>query len=482
MEANVLSNPGQISKPVLFRLASFWSDVSSPTKDSKNNADPLSQLFNYNWGRNQVMKVFQKLGFSRTHDFEAPLYEGWIFDPNQIRDDNWGTVAKSLMYQSSNMVEHIPFEVLVDMAANQISPKLRDFLEKYESLYTQICSFYLESPNTVKPVEHLLLMKEHLEDKATGADPFIRTVVQDAYNCVSEGTTRKRDLIALLRHFITDPLMEQLHESIPQETVLRRKKVLEARLKRHLSGSDNNWDKPFDASTPLLDGFVSLEPRALAESLTKIDHDLYRKLDVNSFQDKGQALQTLKRRENDLTCSVTECVDARLLNENQLFELAQHFCDMSNYLSMDAVRNGVRFAQSSSEIKRQLQNLVDLEQLRNMGKPGLYPLLRAATSVVRENNTELAKEYINLCVLYTIERSGSTGTWAEGSGNMTPTDTITVLELERGRSTRFSLSSTTVNAASPVWAKSREMEYCRASLEKSVGIDESLNPLMNVTH
>ncbi|KAJ5249538.1 hypothetical protein N7524_011854 [Penicillium chrysogenum] len=73
-------------------------------------------------------------------------------------------------------------------------------------------------------------MIKHLEDKVTSAEPSVLIVAQDAYNCASEEPTRKRDLIAPLRHFITDPSREQLHESIPYETVLRRKTMLEARL------------------------------------------------------------------------------------------------------------------------------------------------------------------------------------------------------------------------------------------------------------
>lgn len=82
-------------------------------------------------------------------------------------------------------------------------------------------------------------MIKHLEEVETGADPFILTVIRDAYEWMVSEPTRKRDLVAVLRHFITDPLREQLHESIPHETVLRRKKLLEARLKSYLSGSDN---------------------------------------------------------------------------------------------------------------------------------------------------------------------------------------------------------------------------------------------------
>lgn len=168
-------------------------------------------------------------------------------------------------------------------------------------------------------------MFKRLEEEEAGSDPFIRTVINDAYESVVNETTRQSDLIALLRHFITDPLSGQLHESVPRETMLRRKKVLALRLRRYLSGSGNKWDKPFDANTTLLDSFFSLGPEALAVSLTNIDHDLYRKLDIHSFKNGGQALQTLKNRENDLTWSVRECLETRLLSENQLFELAQVF-------------------------------------------------------------------------------------------------------------------------------------------------------------
>lgn len=155
-------------------------------------------------------------------------------------------------------------------------------------------------------------------------------MVQDAYTSVVNKTTKERDLIVPLRHFVTDPIKEQLNEAIPHKSLLRRKnvregqkKVLEARLKSYLLGSDNMWDKPFNANTAFLVALLVLEPGDLAERLTIIDHGLYRKLDVKAFQDKGEALKNLERRENDLRSSVTECLDARLLNEDRLFKLAK---------------------------------------------------------------------------------------------------------------------------------------------------------------
>lgn len=116
----------------------------------------LWQLFNYNWRQN----LFRTLGLRRTHDLEAPLYKGWTFDLNQIRDDNWGMVVNSLMYQSLNKIELIPFEEFVELAGGQISHTLRNFLEEYEFLFSQICSFYVERPNSVKPGGHLCLMND----------------------------------------------------------------------------------------------------------------------------------------------------------------------------------------------------------------------------------------------------------------------------------------------------------------------------------
>lgn len=98
--------------------------------------------------------------------------------------------------------------------------------------------------------------------------------------------------------------------------------MLKARFKRYLSSSDNKWDKTFDARTTFLDDFLALGPHWLAKRLTETDYNLYRELDVHSLQGR-QALQTLKQREKNLSRSVRECLDVRVLNEDRLFELAQ---------------------------------------------------------------------------------------------------------------------------------------------------------------
>ena len=135
---------------------------------------------------------------------------------------------------------------------------------------------------------------------------------------------------------------------------------------------------------------------------------------------------------------------------------------MSNYLSLNAVQKGVKFAQSSSpEINRRLQNLVDVGQQLNIDKPALYPLFHAAISADLRKNKQLAEKYIDLCVRYTIELSGLTGTRSERSKSMKPIDTMTV----RGQSSQFSLGSTLVDTAS---LESLKMEYGPASPDKSV--------------
>lgn len=122
---------------------------------------------------------------------------------------------------------------------------------------------------------------------------------------------------------------------------------------------------------------------------------------------------------------------------------------------MEAVRNGVIFAQPSPEIKQQLQDLVNLEQQLNLAKPGLYPLSRGAMRPDLSKNPQLAEKYIDLCVCYTIERSGLVGTWGERSKSMMFTDTMIVGKND----SQFSLGSTLVNTAS------FGMEYCPVSPE-----------------
>lgn len=131
------------------------------------------------------------------------------------------------------------------------------------------------------------------------------------------------DLIVPLRRFITEPLEEAFHEAIPTQTILQRMKMLKPRLKRYLSGCENMWDKPFDASTAFLEEYLSVGPLALATGITQIDYDLYQKLDVISFRENAVDLQILKQRENDLLLSVKDCLDTQLLPEEGLFQLAQ---------------------------------------------------------------------------------------------------------------------------------------------------------------
>lgn len=142
-------------RPPSFR--SCDSDVSTGPSTPRKGSDLLWQRF---WYQKQVMKVFERIGFSGTHDCKEPLCRGWIFEPNQIQDDTWGTVARNLMYQSSNKLGNIPFKVLLELVDNQTSPMLQEVLNDYKSLYTRICSFYGTSCNDGKPREHLRLVKE----------------------------------------------------------------------------------------------------------------------------------------------------------------------------------------------------------------------------------------------------------------------------------------------------------------------------------
>jgi hypothetical protein len=155
------------------------------------------------------------------------------------------------------------------------------------------------------------------------ADPFLCITFQHAYDCVAHQNTKRLDLIAPLRRFITDPLGQALHKTVPTQTILQRMKILRPRLRRYLSGCENMWNKPFNASTAFLDDFQLVGPLALATSITQIDYDLYQKLDVNSFQEDTKDLQILKQRENDLLFSVKDCLDTKLLPEKELLLLAQ---------------------------------------------------------------------------------------------------------------------------------------------------------------
>lgn len=128
---------------------------------------------------------------------------------------------------------------------------------------------------------------------------------------------------------------------------------------------------------------------------------------------------------------------------------------------MDAVRTGVESAQSTPEIKQQLKTLVNLEQQLNMAKPGLYPLARAAKRAGLWNNTQLAEKYIELCVCYTVECLGRTGTWAERIESMKPPHIKTVRE-------QYS-HNTLVGTPS---LEDMKMEYCPAIPGKSADIDE----------
>lgn len=134
---------------------------------------------------------------------------------------------------------------------------------------------------------------------------------------------KKLDLIVPLRQFITEPLGQAFHKTVPSQTILQRMRVLRPRLERYLSGCENMWVKPFNASTAFLEDFLSVGPRALAAGITKIDYDLYQKLDVNSFEENAEVLQILKQRENDLLFSVKDCLDTQLLPEKELLRLAQ---------------------------------------------------------------------------------------------------------------------------------------------------------------
>lgn len=60
-----------------------------------------------------------------------------------------------------------------------------------------------------------------------------------------------------------------------------------------------------------------------ARAITKVDHSLYRKLDINAFKEDDEAFKVIIRRCNNLTASIQDCLDAQIFSASEIIQLAK---------------------------------------------------------------------------------------------------------------------------------------------------------------
>ena len=259
----------------------------------------------------------------------------WNFHPESMRKETCGQASGVLYCQSSALIERIPFEVMIQHALGRHLPELIDLHRKYEWLNAHIYSHFMNRRKCAKylvqvkkvcsPTSHTTWQginnKKALEE--CGADPFIRAVVQNAYECVQKKSLKDPDMDTILTRLITGPLKEHLEKSQPAEVTLHQAEVLRIRFARYIAGLDHDWSKPLDTSTDFMNDLQLLGPSGLARAITKADHAQYRKLDINSFREGGEAVKVIIRRCNNLTLSVQDCLDAQMFSASEMIGLAQ---------------------------------------------------------------------------------------------------------------------------------------------------------------
>ncbi|KAJ5640313.1 uncharacterized protein N7484_008175 [Penicillium longicatenatum] len=276
---------------------------------------------------NSVVGGLRSFGFfgktSLPKDTSTPLWEGWNFNPELLDEMTCGSAAGSLLCQSSTLLEHIPFEVIVQDALGCRSPELRELYVKYEQLNVQFYDYFMDRRESAKylvAVDKNINIKEALEEAT--ADPFIRAVVQNAYDCVQNKAPRHPDLDTPLSHFITGPLKEHFEKSQSDEVKLQGLKIIRMRYGRYMTDVSNTWHNPLNTCTDFIEDLKSHGPLDLARAITKEDHARYQDLNINSFRG-DEAFDVIIRRCDNLTMSIQDGLDAQIFSDSEIFQLAQ---------------------------------------------------------------------------------------------------------------------------------------------------------------
>ncbi|KAJ6092780.1 hypothetical protein N7486_008069 [Penicillium sp. IBT 16267x] len=428
-----------------------------PGQDNGCDVDWAKQLPHCFWRKQEAKDMVRNgdsksVGRLRTFGFlgktyypeqaETPLGESWNFHPEDIRKETCGLVAGHLLRQSSALIERIPFEAMVQQALGRYFPELKALFWEYEWLNVRLYSYYLR---WYKSRENLVRIK------------------RNAYECVDKRTLKDPDLKTPLCRFITEPLDKHFQKPQPAEVILHQAEVLRRRFSRYITGLDDKWSKPLDTCTDFMDDFQSLGPSTLAKALTKMDHALYRKLDNDSFKKDEQALKIIKRRSNNLTLSVQDCLDAQILSMSEILQLVQELCSLRNYYSVDAVSKGVKGSGFSTQVVQQLDSLFNLAQELRSNTPALLPVFQNAAY---RGDTGLAESCISRCASYSIEVYTSAEDKTLSCESMEIADTTEFSGL-KSEDTTLASSNTALKSAclrhedpDPQFWRDEKMEYC----------------------
>ncbi|KAJ5346148.1 hypothetical protein N7452_004152 [Penicillium brevicompactum] len=353
---------------------------------------------------------------SHAQKYLQPLCESWAFDPADIKEGLYTSVAISLEGQSLKKFKLLTFDALTQQALGISVPEILDFRLRYQWLNARIYYYFIKRR---RHVQHLVKVKKELD--ILDADPFICAVIQNAYECVVAGQIKDADLDLPLCFFITEPLKGLFQKHKSTGVILQQLKLLKSRFASFCDNALRNWNEPFDTNTEFFDEFRSLGPVALARSLSETAHASYQKLKINSFKRERQALQNLNEISNRLCCSVKECSDAGVLSASELLQLSKELCCLRNFFSMRAVRDGMKYSGSLEETVQQIDSLVNIQHELNGSTPALYSVLQAGKQAA-QGDFSLAEKLIKMCSSYSVQSSTSAGKKASPLKLMHPID------------------------------------------------------------
>ncbi|KAJ5110339.1 hypothetical protein NUU61_001596 [Penicillium alfredii] len=244
----------------------------------------------------------------------------WNWIPSQLQADNPDVVAGTLSQQSSNIFQRIPFDEFVCEASGRSSDMIESFRWQYHALSWRLYRWCVGRQDNKKRLTEVRQSIQKIP-----ADPFIL----DTIEITSHGAEKER---------YSSPKLEQLSGLIiqPLQTVLGHSKsangvqlrILEIRFRRQYHSLDTNWDLPLETKdNELLQKVAQTEIPAMAESLSRDDHVLYRQLELNAlsrtYLKPNQVRHDLNSRWNRLCRLVEECIAAGAGIDMKIGHLAQ---------------------------------------------------------------------------------------------------------------------------------------------------------------
>ncbi|KAF3403909.1 hypothetical protein F1880_010278 [Penicillium rolfsii] len=299
------------------------------------------------------MRGLQKFSPQTEDSLTFSMY--WDLNLPQFLRDGPTAVAATLSEKSGSKFKRIDFEEFVRVACGLYSAAVAHFLWQYELLCVIL---YWNFGRNAGHRTFLLQLKECLDERK--ADPFLYAATVTALE--SDGTGRTKDVCYRLEtalSLVTRPLQQTLQKPDAARIILRELEDSKTRFYGHFYTAIVDWDVPFDDRTEILGRLKHIGVFAQAQVLSGEDHAFYKQLDTQSATLDPQSLCEINDRWNRLCHSVKEYMDAGVVSEPEMNQLAQEFYRHRNFFSFTAVISGMKASQSRAYAEQQDSYLLD---------------------------------------------------------------------------------------------------------------------------